>query len=117
MFRCRRSPCPSRTHRLPLERLTQYAAVQLFIERARAATRDFAVTPANGAGWWPRSAPAWMGCRWRSSWRRRGCACLPPQALLARLEQPPAAPDRRAARRAGAAADAAGDDRLELRTC
>ena len=24
---------------------------------------------------WPRSAGVWMGSRWRSSWRRRGCGC------------------------------------------
>ena len=34
---------------------------------------------------WPGSASAWTGCRWRSSWRRRGCACSPPDRLLARL--------------------------------
>ena len=42
-------------------------------------------------------------------------ACCPPEQLLARLEQRAAAADRRRARRARAAADPAGDDRLELR--
>ena len=28
---------------------------------------------------WPRSATGWMGCRWRSSWRRRGSSCSRPR--------------------------------------
>jgi predicted ATPase len=38
---------PDRAHLPPLERLTQYAAVQLFIARAQAAKSDFAVTNAT----------------------------------------------------------------------
>ena len=40
---------------------------------------------------------------------------LSPAALLARLDEPPAAPDRRRPRRAGTTADHARRDRLELR--
>ena len=36
---------------------------------------------------WPRSAAGWTACRWPSSWRRRAVKLLPPEALLARLEQ------------------------------
>ncbi|HEY3230832.1 MAG TPA: AAA family ATPase, partial [Roseiflexaceae bacterium] len=38
---------PDRAHLPPLERLTQYEAVRLFIERARAVKPDFEVTNAN----------------------------------------------------------------------
>ena len=63
---------------------------------------------------WPRSAPGWTGCPWPSSWPPRGCECCR-RALLARLGDRLAAADRRRARPAGPAADAAGRDRLELR--
>ena len=65
---------------------------------------------------WPRSAVGWMGCRWRSSWPPRAASCSPPQALLARLRQAgwPLLTGG-AARPAGAPADAARRDRLELR--
>ena len=46
-------------------------AVALFADRARQADAQFALTARPGRrwrGWWR----GWTGCRWRSSWRRRG---------------------------------------------
>ncbi|MDQ5854100.1 MAG: tetratricopeptide repeat protein [Chloroflexota bacterium] len=77
---------PDRSHPLPIEQLTQYGAIQLFIQRARSVKPDFQVTSTN--------APATAEI----------CACLdglplaielaaarvklfPPQALLGRLAQ------------------------------
>ncbi len=48
---------------------------------------DFALTDGERRRPSPRSAGGWTGCRWRSSWRRRGCSSSPPAALLARLER------------------------------
>ena len=74
-------PLPDPTHLPPLEQLSQYEAVRLFIERAQAVKPDFAVTNANA----PAVAEICVGstaCRWRSSWpppasrccRRRRCS-------------------------------------------
>ena len=59
----------------PLAELAQVAAVALFVERARAARADFALT--HGERWRcrRRSASVWMACPWRSSWPRRGSNC------------------------------------------
>ena len=47
---------------------------RLFVARARAARPDFALTAGQRRRPSPRSAAGWTGCRWRSSWRRRGSA-------------------------------------------
>ena len=47
------------------------AAVVLFADRARQADPAFALTGESGR-WWRRSWRGWTGCRWRSSWPRRG---------------------------------------------
>jgi len=75
---------PDPRHPLPLERLTQYEAVRLFIERARAARSDFTITHEN--------APAVAEICYRldglplaielAAARIR---LLPPQAMLQRL--------------------------------
>ena len=63
---------------------------------------------------WRRSAGGWTGCRWPSSWRRRGYGSSPQRAAGAAGEAAAAAHGR-ASRRPGPAADAARRDRLEPR--
>ena len=58
--------------------LEQVTAVRLFVERARDAKADFVLTPRTHRPS-PRSASAWMACRWRSSWRLRASSCLRPR--------------------------------------
>ena len=57
------------------EPLSQYAAVALFIERAAAVKAGLRGHRTRTRRPWPRSAPGWTACRWRSSWRRRGSGC------------------------------------------
>ena len=93
----RRNPPPT------LEQLSQYEAVRLFIDRAQAVKPDFAVDNAN--------APAVAEICWRldglplaielAAARVR---LLPPQAMLARLEQRLPLADGRGARCARPAA-------------
>ena len=50
-------------------------AVQLFLQRAEAASSEFKPVKTR----WrppPRSARPWTACRWRSSWRPPGCGCI-----------------------------------------
>src|SRR5262249_6801795 len=77
-------PLPDPNHLPPPERLSQYAAVALFVERARAARPDFVVTAAN--------APAIAEICWRLDGlplaielAASRIKVLPPEALLARL--------------------------------
>ena len=105
-------PSPATPHR---RQLSHYAAVRA-VRRAGAGGQaglraDECRTPRP----WRRSAGGWMACRWRSSWPPRGSAPLARGACWPRLGAPPAAADGRRARSAGAAADAARRDRLELR--
>ncbi len=67
-----------------LARAARIDAVALFAERAAAALPGFALTDDNAARS-PRSATGWTGCRWRSSWRRRGCGRCRPKQILQRL--------------------------------
>jgi non-specific serine/threonine protein kinase len=46
-------------------------AVALFVDRARLADAGFMRDGAAGR-WWRGWWRGWTGCRWRSSWRRRG---------------------------------------------
>ena len=62
-------PDPSRPASSDLVR--GVAAVQLFVDRATAARDDFALTDDNATDS-PPSVNDWTGCRWRSSWPRRG---------------------------------------------
>ena len=47
-------------------------AIELFADRPAGPGRTSSDRRRISARW-PRSAGAWTGCRWRSSWRRRGC--------------------------------------------
>jgi len=58
----------------PIERLTQYEAVRLFIERVQA-VRPTSGLPPPMLRRSPKSARGWMGCRWRSSWPPRAVSC------------------------------------------
>ncbi len=55
-----------------LETIIDAEAVRLFAERAAAVKPDFTVTAENAAAV-AAVVAASMGCRWRSSWPRRGC--------------------------------------------
>ena len=67
---------PDPGQQLTLAQLTRFPAVRLFAERAAQVVPGFALTEANMAAvagiccWW-------RGCRWPSSWPRRGCRCCP----------------------------------------
>ena len=88
-------PDPERRHPPLAEPGAQYAAVHLFVERAR---RD----AARVRGRPTRTRPAvaeicagWTACRWPSSWPPRAVKLLAAGGVLARLERPAAAADRR----------------------
>ena len=59
-------------------------AIELFTDRARHARPDFTDHRRQRRGGGARSARAWTGCRWRSSWRPRGCGrCRWPRSSTA----------------------------------
>jgi predicted ATPase/class 3 adenylate cyclase len=79
-------PLPDPVHLPPLERLSQYAAVRLFVERAQAVKPDFAVTNANA----PAIAEICSrldGLPLAIELAAAHVRVLPPQALLKRLEK------------------------------
>jgi predicted ATPase len=67
---------PDPGQQLTLARLGLFPAVRLFAERAAQAVPGFAVTGANVAAV-AGICRRWRGCRWPSSWLRRGCRCCP----------------------------------------
>ena len=69
---------PDRTHLPSPDRLGQYEAVQLFVERARAARADFALTDANATAV-AEICLASTDCPWRSSLRRPASSCFRPR--------------------------------------
>ena len=106
--------CPIPAHLPPLEALTQYEAVALFIERAMAAKPDFAVTNENAPAVAEITARL-DGLPLAIELAAARVKLLTPQAMLPRLESRLALLARRRARPAGAPADAARRHRLELR--
>ena len=95
---------PVADHVMGVDDAHQSAAVTLFVDRAQAADSSFALTRRERRGHRRDLCGAWMGCRWPSSWRRRGSApsrrrrCSPGSSSSA------AAAHRRAARPPGPAA-------------
>ena len=105
---------PDPAHLPALESLAQYEAVALFVERAQAVKADFAVTSANA----PAVAEICArldGLPLAIELAAARAKLLSPQALLVAAGAAPRAAHRRPARPARAPADAARDDRLELR--
>jgi predicted ATPase len=77
---------PEATQSLPIERLTSYAAIRLFIARARETKPDFAQTDAN-AGAVADICRRLDGLPLAIELAAARVTVLPPSALLARLEQ------------------------------
>jgi predicted ATPase/class 3 adenylate cyclase len=77
-------PVPGRV--LPLERLTQYEAVRLFIERAQAVRPDFPIT-AESAGLVAEICARLDGLPLAIELAAARSKLFPPRALLARLDQ------------------------------
>ncbi len=97
----------------PLDRLTQYGAVRLFVERAQAVKSDFVITKENATA---ISAMCHRldGLPLAIELAAGRSKLFPPQTLLPRLEEPAQAAGRGSAGSAIAPADAARDYRLEL---
>ena len=107
--------CPDRRHR-PRTQRAQFEAVALFVERALAvAARTSRLTDENAAGRRRDRAGGSTACRSPSSWPPRGSGSCRSRRFASALDQRLRAADRRRARPAGAPADAARRDRLELR--
>ncbi len=68
----------SAEHVFPVDVIAGPQAVELFAQRAAAVDPGSSLRP-PWRRWWRTSARIWMGCRWRSSWRRRGSGCCRPQ--------------------------------------
>ena len=97
--RCRRWRCPTRRTCPPLDdagavRGGRACSSQRAAGRQARLRADRRRTPPR----WPRSAPAWTACRWRSSWRPRGSRLLSPAGAAGAAGAPAAAADRRRAR-------------------
>ena len=93
----------------PPPALSQYEAVRLFIQRAKAARPDFAVTETNA----PAIAEICVrldGLPLAIELAAARARALPPEAMLDRLDQPPQDADRRRARSARPPANAARRD-------
>ena len=107
---------PGRTWRdLDLDELNRYDAIQLFVQRARAARPDFEITEGNRSGYRQHLPPAgWVTAGDRT------CRC-PDENTLARGTADTPLPQsghskRRSAQSAATAPDDARRDRMELRS-
>ena len=87
-------------------------AVELFVDRARAAKPDVRADRRERSPRWSGSAARSRACRSRSSSPRRACACSRRPTSSSRLDRQLAAAGRLVARPARAAAHAAIDDRM-----
>ena len=76
----RPAPRPGRPGAVPAVRAVRRAG-------ATRVAPDFALTDAQRARRWPRSAAGWTGCRWRIELAAARVAAAAAAALLARLEQ------------------------------
>ena len=74
---------PASDQRRTLAELAEYAAVALFVQRARRPATRLRPHRGERRGRGGDLSRGWTGCRWRSSWRPRASSCLPPAALLA----------------------------------
>ena len=107
-------PARRARRRPPLEQLSQYEAVRLFVERAQAVKPDFAVdNDERPGGGRDLPAPGRAAAGDRAGGGAGAAAAAAGAAGPAGAAA--AAADRRGARRPGPAADAARHDRLELR--
>ena len=93
--------------------LSQFEAIQLFVERARAVRSDFRLTDDNAAAV-AEICRRLDGLPLAIELATARLNLFSPEALRDRLGEPPEAPRRRRPRPAGAATDAARDDRVEL---
>ena len=108
-------PLPDPAHLPPIERLSQYEAVRLFVARAQAVKPDFTVTTANA----PAVAEICSrldGLPLAIELAAARVKVLPPQALLKRLEQRLPLLTGGARTAPGTPADDARHDRLESRS-
>ena len=108
-------PVPDLARLPPLDALARNPAVALFVRQARGAAAGLRADRRQRRRRRRDLRAASTGCRWPSSWRRRGSRILSPAQMLGAPRAPAGPAHRRRPRPARAAADAAPGDRLEPR--
>ncbi len=106
---------PNQSTMIDVGRLTQYEAVQLFVERAQAARADFALSHANAAAV-VEICQCLDGLPLAIELAAARIKLLSPESLSSRLKSPAAALDGRAARPPCPSTDCTQHDRMELPT-